>query len=294
MNLILSRKIKKEKFISYMLLLLVSLFFITLLTTKKGYSIIPMVLTFFSLFYILYLFFKGKYNLKLMKKDKKLIFSFIFYFSSILCSIIFNGDKLSEVEPLIKILFFIPLLLVFYIHPISFNVIIHIIPIGTFINGAFTILAANYGYWNFFYSINKIQQGDIATSLSVFSFVITLYMIFSRNYKLAFLYLLFSLVGFYSIIFFGTRGSLVAFLPVAIVIFLYIKNLKIKSVKFIYILLIVSGVFFSVSIKNSPLINKIDLGISQFNSYLYDKKNQDSSVGIRLEMWKGADRKSVV
>ncbi|HHV7023341.1 TPA: O-antigen ligase family protein, partial [Haemophilus influenzae] len=68
----------QEKHLTFTINLLVSLFFLTVLIVPKGYNYAPIILSAIGLIYFIPL----KKKLSFSSEDKKLIFSFLFYFST--------------------------------------------------------------------------------------------------------------------------------------------------------------------------------------------------------------------
>ena len=111
----------QSKHFSFAINALVALFFATVLIFKKGYSYVPMALGGISIFYAVFYFFKLKQKWRLAKEDKWLIFSFLFYFTTFLLSIVIHKDSFREIDNPSRILLFIPLLLLFSQFPIKIN-----------------------------------------------------------------------------------------------------------------------------------------------------------------------------
>lgn len=89
---------------------LVFLFFVTVLTFKKGYSYAPMTLAGIGIIYLFIHIFKFKKPLNFTKEDKWLIFAFLFYFGTFAFSAVYHGDGWREIDNPSRVLLFFPFL----------------------------------------------------------------------------------------------------------------------------------------------------------------------------------------
>ena len=275
----------ETKHISFMLNILVSLFFITVLMFKKGYSYVPMTLGGISVIYLLLYIFKFKKKWVLDKDDKWLIFAFLAYFATFVMSAIVHGDGFRVIDNPSRILLFIPLILLFSQFPINQKVLLHAIPIGSAVTGLLAI------YQKFalnlerpFPEIMSIQAGDIAMTLGTLSLAITTYLVYNKQYKIALLYLIFSFLGMYSSILTLTRGAWITVIVTLPLIFLlYKKKLNIKLI-IVGLISLIALISFSLS---SPFVKeRANLISIEIHDY-FEHNNSISSIGARLDMWKG-------
>lgn len=274
----------ETKHISFMLNILVSLFFITVLMFKKGYSYVPMTLGGISVIYLLLYIFKFKKKWVLDKDDKWLIFAFLAYFSTFVMSAIVHGDGFRVIDNPSRVLLFIPLILLFSQFPINQKVLLHAIPIGSAVTGLLAIyqkFALNL--WIPFPEIMSIQAGDIAMTLGTLSLAITTYLVYNKQYKIALLYLIFSFLGMYSSILTLTRGAWITVIVTLPLIFLlYKKKLNIKLI-IVGLISLIALISFSLS---SPFVKERTNLISiEIHDY-FEHNNSTSSIGARLDMWK--------
>ncbi|MDY4594991.1 MAG: hypothetical protein SO424_08150 [[Pasteurella] aerogenes] len=84
--------------ISLIINILASLFFITVLMFKKGYSYVPMMLGGISVIYLLLYLFKFKQKWTLDKEDKGIMFAFLLYFATFVMSAVVHGDGFREID----------------------------------------------------------------------------------------------------------------------------------------------------------------------------------------------------
>lgn len=274
----------ETKHISFMLNILVSLFFITVLMFKKGYSYVPMTLGGISVIYLLLYIFKFKKKWELDKDDKWLILAFLAYFSTFVMSAIVHGDGFRIIDNPSRVLLFIPLILLFSQFPINQKVLLHAIPIGSVVTGLLAI------YQKFalnlerpFPEIMSIQAGDIAMTLGTLSLAITTYLVYNKQYKIALLYLIFSFLGMYSSILTLTRGAWITVIVTLPLIFLlYKKKLNIKLI-IVGLISLIALISFSLS---SPFVKeRANLISIEIHDY-FEHNNSTSSIGARLDMWK--------
>ncbi len=245
----------------------------------------PMTLGGISVIYLLLYIFKFKKKWELDKDDKWLIFAFLAYFSTFVMSAIVHGDGFRVIDNPSRVLLFIPLILLFSQFPIGTKVLLHTIPTGSAITG----LIAIYEKFvlNFdkpFYEIVSIQAGDIAMTLGSLTLTISIYLYTKKQYKLTIIYFLFALLGMYSSILTLTRGALISLIfTIPLSILLYRKQLN-KKLIVICILLPITLISFSIS---SPIIkSRINLIKTEIHNYI-ENKDKTSSIGARLDMWKG-------
>lgn len=276
----------ETKHISFMLNILVSLFFITVLMFKKGYSYVPMTLGGISVIYLLLYIFKFKKKWVLDKDDKWLIFAFLAYFATFVMSAVVHGDGFREVDNPSRVLLFIPLILLFSQFPINTKILFHAIPIGSAITGILAI------YQKFslklgrpFPEVMSIQAGDIAMTLGTLTLAIAIYLSINKKYKVAILYFVFAFLGMYSSILTLTRGAwLTLIVTLPLLLWFYRKQINKKLIAISSLCFIA---FISLGISTNPMVKqRVNIITNEINLY-FTKKNAMTSVGARLEMWKG-------
>ena len=274
----------QEKHLTFTINLLVSLFFLTVLIIPKGYNYAPIILSEIGLIYFIPL----KKILSFSSEDKKLIFSFLFYFSTFLLSIIINKDGMREIDNPSRLLLFIPLLLLFKNFPIKRKTILYAIPSSALITGCVALFQKSaLGYEKPFPETMHIQMGDIAISLAISSLIISIYFSIKKEYKSA----LFGVIGLILAVstsaLSGARGGWIGF-PIVffIVLFLYRKYI---NKKLILSLFIITTLGFSTLLSSSKF--RIEQRYNEAKSDIinyFEESNKDTSLGARFDMWENA------
>lgn len=274
----------QEKHLTFTINLLVSLFFLTVLIIPKGYNYAPIILSAIGLIYFIPL----KKILSFSSEDKKLIFSFLFYFSTFLLSIIINKDGMREIDNPSRLLLFIPLLLLFKNFPIKRKTILYAIPSSALITGCVALFQKSaLGYEKPFPETMHIQMGDIAISLAISSLIISIYFSIKKEYKSA----LFGVIGLILAVstsaLSGARGGWIGF-PIVffIVLFLYRKYI---NKKLILSLFIITTLGFSTLLSSSKF--RIEQRYNEAKSDIinyFEESNKDTSLGARFDMWENA------
>jgi len=274
----------QEKHLTFTINLLVSLFFLTVLIIPKGYNYAPIILSAIGLIYFIPL----KKILSFSSEDKKLIFSFLFYFSTFLLSIIINKDGMREIDNPSRLLLFIPLLLLFKNFPIKRKTVLYAIPSSALITGCVALFQKSaLGYEKPFPETMHIQMGDIAISLAISSLIISIYFSIKKEYKSA----LFGVIGLILAVstsaLSGARGGWIGF-PIVffIVLFLYRKYI---NKKLILSLFIITTLGFSTLLSSSKfrIEQRYNEAKSDITNY-FEESNKDTSLGARFDMWENA------
>lgn len=274
----------QEKHLTFTINLLVSLFFLTVLIIPKGYNYAPIILSTIGLIYFIPL----KKKLSFSSEDKKLIFSFLFYFWTFLLSIIINKDGIREIDNPSRLLLFIPLLLLFKNFPIKRKTILYAIPSSALITGCVALFQKfALGYEKPFPETMHIQMGDIAISLAISSLIISIYFSIRKEYKSA----LFGMIGLILAVstsaLSGARGGWIGF-PIVffIVLVLYRKYINRK---------LILSLFIITTLGFSTLLSSSKFGVEQrYNEAksdiinYFEESNKDTSLGARFDMWENA------
>ena len=274
----------QEKHLTFTINLLVSLFFLTVLIIPKGYNYAPIILSAIGLIYFIPL----KKKLSFSSEDKKLIFSFLFYFCTFLLSIIINKDGIREIDNPSRLLLFIPLLLLFKNFPIKRKTILYAIPSSALITG-FVALFQKFalGYEKPFPETMHIQMGDISISLAISSLIISIYFSIKKEYKSA----LFGMIGLILAVstsaLSGARGGWVGF-PIVFFIVLVLYRKYINK-KLILSLFIITTLGFSTLLSSSKfgIEQRYNEAKSDIINY-FEESNKDTSLGARFDMWENA------
>lgn len=285
--LVYFRKIEKRH-IAFGCNLLVAIFFLSVLTFKKGYSYAPMALGAIATLSFFYYRFKLKIKWQPDQEEKYFIFSLIAYFLTFVMSAVFNGDGFREVDNPSRILLFIPLIFFFQYYPIKKLTLFYFVPIGTLVVG---ILAV---YQKFVIKLAKpfpetmhIQAGNISILLALFSIAIAFYWFSQNKNKIALCTILCAVFGLFASVLTGARGGWIAFPFSFLLILLF--NFKQINKK----ILIFSALLFTLSI--SLFVYKPEFGVQKrYNeakrdiTQYFEKKNKHTSLGARFDMWENA------
>lgn len=279
-------KIEKPQ-ITLFVNILVAAFFLTVLTFKKGYSYVPMTLGIIATLSLLYYRFKLKIKWQLDKEDKYFIYALIAYFLSFVISAIINGDGFREIDNPSRILLLIPLIFFFNLYPIKKEIVFHFIPLGSLVVGALALCQKFIlNLPKPFPDIMSIQAGDISITLSILSIAISLYW-FTRDKKVAFLYIVFAILGIIASILSGARGGWIAFpFCFLLVLVLYRKQIE-KKYLFIIITLISIGIFLLIIRPEFGFQKRYNLAKTDIIKYI-EKGEKNSSQGARIDMWENA------
>lgn len=196
-----------------------------------------------------------------------------------------HGD-ISNLDSISRLLFAIPVYL--YIRRVGIN--INIVLFSSILG---SITAASYGWYQYEYlnhqmaigvASNHIFFGQFALILTMFSFCSAA---ISKNTINKLLSILGVLCGLYAVIVSGSRGGWLA-IP-AIFLFLFSANvwhlskLKIISTTILLFVLAIG----SYNIDNFPVKSRVDRVFVEVDQYFIEDR-VTTSVGARLEMWKGA------
>ncbi|MDY2795791.1 MAG: O-antigen ligase family protein [[Pasteurella] aerogenes] len=274
--------------ISLIINILASLFFITVLMFKKGYSYVPMMLGGISVIYLLLYLFKFKQKWTLDKEDKGIIFAFLAYFATFVMSTVVHGDGFREIDNPSRILLFIPLILLFTQFPLKPQFIFHAIPIGATVTGLLAIYQKFVlGLINPFPGVMSIQAGDISITLGYLSIAILFYSVLTKNHKLSTICLLGIILGLLASTLSMARGGWIALPAVILSILFWYRHYLNKK-----LILSIIGIF---AILSTILISVPKFGVMQrYQAAERDiiqytqTNNKSTSLGARFDMWENA------
>ncbi|MBR0574500.1 MULTISPECIES: O-antigen ligase family protein [Pasteurellaceae] len=262
--------------------LLTGAFFILTLHFRASYTIIPAIL-FFSGLYFIIVNLKNK-TFKINPENKLFIVSFIGYFALFILSLIIHQGKLRELDLPSRILLILPFLTLFSHIKIKPLWIIYAIVTASFVAGIVAIIQKYYLHISFLFpQHNKIQASDIAISLALFSLCICLYFYQIRNKLFAIFAGIAFLLGFIASILCFSRGAIIGFLIAIPVILWFYRHLFSKKAFFIVFL---AAILFGYISYNTT---ETKWNIVYTEASLCINKNKcRSSVGTRLDMYKSA------
>ena len=281
-------QIMKQNWLATIINFAVTLFFLSIFIVKGGYNAAPALLMLVGLGYSVYALIK-KPLLNLSKVDKWLIYSYLFYFFTFVLSLSINGGKMRDLDTASRVIFLIPVFLLFLKRPIKTCVLSYSIPLG----GVIAVCIALYD--KFILNLNPdqnprimhIQGGDISMSLGIFSLIIALYAHQKKDVKLTTLSVIGGLCGIVGSLLSTARGGWVA-LPVLLVVILYIYRHSLSKRFFLTLFGIMVATSIGISqMPNNRIMERIDVAQKDIQLYL-DNHDGNTSLGARFEMWKSA------
>ena len=153
-------------------------FFTLLLVFPRGYNYGSTALLVVSILFLLYTIYKKINVAGLVKQNKSIFIAISFYFLTALFFILFHGEKMKLIDNPLRAFLFLSVTIFMVYSAVKLDVLLYSIPLGSFISG----LIALYQYYILhlpaaFNEQMKIQSGDIAMSLGLFSLVIALYLL---------------------------------------------------------------------------------------------------------------------
>ena len=260
------------------------LFFTLLLMFPKGYNYGSTALLVLSILFLCYLLYKRVGFLEVVRQNKAIFGVTTFYFLVSLFFIFFHGEKIKLIDNPLRAFLFLSVIIFIVYSLVKFDILLYSIPLGSFISG----VVALYQYYilsleSAFYNQMKIQSGDIAMSLGLFSFGISFYFLDAKKSKLALFSIGCGIFGVLaSILSFARGGWISAPFIVIILLFLYRYLLSRKVLIGLSLILCFSG---ALLMMNNQFTGRISDAKYQLDVYL-SGYNKVSSVGERLDMWK--------
>ena len=260
------------------------LFFTLLFILPKGYNYGSTVLLVLSVLFLCYLLYKRVSFLTIVKQNKAIFMVTAFYFLVSLFFIFFHGEKINLIDNPLRAFLFLSVIIFIVYSSVKFDVLLYSIPLGAFIAG----LVALYQYYvlhlpSAFYEQMKIQSGDMAMSLGLFSFVIALHLLDANKSKLAMLVIVSGIFGILASLLSFSRGGWVG-VPILLLILIFLyrhllsKKLLLGGITFLCIISVVLTV-------NNKFVNRLSEAQYELKLYL-SGDDKVSSIGERLDMWK--------
>ena len=260
------------------------LFFTLLLMFPKGYNYGSTALLVLSILFLCYLLYKRVGFLEVVRQNKAIFFVTTFYFLVSLFFIFFHGEKIKLIDNPLRAFLFLSVIIFIVYSSLKFDILLYSIPLGSFISG----VVALYQYYilsleSAFYNQMKIQSGDMAMSLGLFSFSIAFYFLDVKKSKLALFSVGCGIFGVLaSILSFARGGWISAPFIVITLLFLYRYLLSRKVLIGLSLILCFGG---ALLMMNNQFTGRISDAKYQLDVYL-SSYNKVSSVGERLDMWK--------
>ena len=267
----------------------VGFFFISVLSVKGGYNYAPILLMLIGLGHLIYYRFSKKLKWEMSADEKRLILIYIFYFSLFVISFLVHGGRSRELDNPLRIIFLLPLLLLFKQYPIRFNVLSHCIPIGAFVAGAIALYDRFilHSPMAFTPRIMHIQGGDISMSLGMFSLILTVYFALKTDKKLTALCLFATLFGMLGSFLSTARGGWIG-IPFILVLILWTYRQAISRKFLILIGSVISlTIAIAVATPETKIQERINAAENEISAYI-EHNDGSTSVGARFDMWKSA------
>ena len=260
------------------------LFFTLLLMFPKGYNYGSTALLVLSILFLCYLLYKRVGFLEVVRQNKAIFLVTTFYFLVSLFFIFFHGEKIKLIDNPLRAFLFLSVIIFIVYSSLKFDILLYSIPLGSFISG----VVALYQYYilsleSAFYNQMKIQSGDMAMSLGLFSFSIAFYFLDVKKSKLALFSVGCGIFGVLASILSFARGGWIG-VPILLLILIFLyrhllsKKLLLGGITFLCIISVVLTV-------NNKFVNRLSEAQYELKLYL-SGDDKVSSIGERLDMWK--------
>ena len=258
--------------------------FTLLLMFPKGYNYGSTALLVLSILFLCYLLYKRVGFLEVVRQNKAIFFVTTFYFLVSLFFIFFHGEKIKLIDNPLRAFLFLSVIIFIVYSSLKFDILLYSIPLGSFISG----VVALYQYYilsleSAFYNQMKIQSGDMAMSLGLFSFSIAFYFLDVKKSKLALFSVGCGIFGVLASILSFARGGWIG-VPILLLILIFLyrhllsKKLLLGGITFLCIISVVLTV-------NNKFVNRLSEAQYELKLYL-SGDDKVSSIGERLDMWK--------
>ena len=274
---------RKEKYLKLFINTSIFCFFTLLLVFPKGYNYGSTALLVASVLFVFYSIYK-KFKIKeIIKQNNPIFFVVSLYFLITLFFIILHGDKFKLIDNPLRAFLFLSVIIFVIYTKIKFDVLLYSIPVGSFVAG----LVALYQYYvlhlpSAFWEQMKIQSGDIAMSLGLFSFIIALYLFDIKKNRFALVTAIAGLFGVLASVLSFARGGWVGVpLIFVFVLYMYRNMISKKLLSAVVLSILVGGISLST---NEQFVGRI-LDVKNNLSH-YSQNSKDGSIGARLDMWK--------
>ena len=262
------------------------LFFTLLLMFPKGYNYGSTALLVLSILFLCYFLYKRVGFLEVVRQNKAIFSVTTFYFLVSLFFILFDGEKIKLIDNPLRAFLFLSVIIFIVYSSVKFDILLYSIPLGSFISG----VVALYQYYilnleSAFYNQMKIQSGDMAMSLGLFSFVIAFHLLDVNKYKQkqVALVILFGIFGVLASLLSFARGGWIG-VPILLLILIFLyrhllsKKLLLGGITFLCIISVVLTV-------NNKFVNRLSEAQYELKLYL-SGDDKVSSIGERLDMCK--------
>lgn len=273
----------KEKYLKLFINTSIFCFFTLLLVFHKGYNYGSTALLVASVLFVFYSIYKKFKITEIIKQNNPIFFVISLYFLNALFFIILHGDKFKLIDNPLRAFLFLSVIIFVIYTKVKFDILLYSIPVGSFVAG----LVALYQYYvlhlpSAFWEQMKIQSGDIAMSLGLFSFIIALYLFDIKKNRFA---LVTAIAGLFSVLAsvlsFARGGWVGVPLIFVFVLYMYRNMISKKLLSAVVLSILVGGISLST---NEQFVGRI-LDVKNNLSH-YSQNSKDGSIGARLDMWK--------
>lgn len=282
-SLPLKKDTEPHSMIKNISLILIALYFLLNLITSNGLSLVSLLLTMISLYYII--FFKRKIFININEKILMFLLILIFYYA--LWSSVTHGSNARELDNYTRFLFAIPLYLFLRDIKIKLELVFIVINISSILIGLYALYASLidgqsrvYGHMS-----TSTIYGNISMLHFFFSFILFNYD--KNSSKSAILSLLGMLFAILAVMLSGSRGPLLA-IPLVFLFFLIKNKTFLFNIRYIAAALLTVILFsyqFGVSDRVIDGYNDIKLGS---NNGLTTSWKSTGSIIPRIIVWKGS------
>ena len=274
---------RKEKYLKLFINTSIFCFFTLLLVFPKGYNYGSTALLVASVLFVFYSVYKKIKVIEIIKQNSSIFFVVSLYLLTALFFIVLHGDKFKLIDNPLRAFLFLSVIIFVIYTKIKFDVLLYSIPVGSFVAG----LVALYQYYvlhlpSAFWEQMKIQSGDIAMSLGLFSFIIALYLFDIKKNRFALVTAIAGLFGVLASVLSFARGGWVGVpLIFVFVLYMYRNMISKKLLSAVVLSILVGGISLST---NEQFVGRI-LDVKNNLSH-YSQNSKDGSIGARLDMWK--------
>ena len=282
-SLSLKQDIQLHLIIKNITLILISLYFSLNLLTPDGLSLVSLLLTLISFYYIIFC----KRKIVMNINEKVLIFLLILIFYYALASSITHDSNIRELDNYMRFLFAIPLYIFLRDINIKSELIFNIINISSILIGLYALYASLIDGQSRVYG--NTSTATIYSNISMLHFFFS-FILFNYNKNssgsttLSLLGMLFAMVA---VMLSGSRGPLVA-IPLVFLFFLFKNRIFLFNIKHIMATILMTILFSYLSGMTDRVINgynDIKLNISSESSPSW---KSEGSMMPRIILWKGS------
>ncbi|TDQ56519.1 O-antigen ligase [Mesocricetibacter intestinalis] len=269
--------------------LLVSAFFMLQVCIKGGYNYSPVLLMVFGLGYLLYFRLIKKASWRLSSDERWLAFSYVVYFAVFVLSFWLHEGRLKELDNPSRIIFMLPLLLLFSRFPLSPKGLWYAMPAAGIVAGICALFDVFYRQQPMAFAgrIMHIQGGDISMSIGMFSLAIGIYFFIRKRPMLMIFALVGALCGVMGSILSTARGGWIG-LPVIIGFILWAYRQSLSKTFFISIFTLMALALTTMAlIPQTRVTDRLEQARHEIQVYM-ERQDGSTSVGARFDMWKSA------